>query len=210
MVRAEFQPTHWSDVVHCDIQYGYLDRPTTDKNEHEKAQFEICCQKWFDLSDHKAGVAFLNNAKSGFMAKQGVISVDLLRSTNYPCLDSDQKHSHYCYAIYPHSGGFDPVQVDKLAQQFNARGLYGDAKLEMPSFDNEQIQITAYKPACDGNGFILRAFERSGMQTVAHLTLPAGHELAGEVNLLEDCMANNGKEISFHPFQIRSFRIQKV
>lgn len=210
MVRAEFRPTHWSDVVHSDIQYGYLDRPTTDKNEHEKAQFEICCQKWFDLSDDKAGVAILNNAKSGFMAKRGVISVNLLRSTNYPCLDSDQKHSHYSYAIYPHSGGFDPIQVDKLAQQFNARGLYGDAKLEMPSFDNEQIQITAYKPACDGNGFILRAFERAGSQTVAHLTLPAGYELVGEVNLLEDPMANIGKEISFHPFQIRSFRIQKV
>ena len=210
MVRAEFQPTHWSDVVHSDIQYGYLDRPTIDRNEHEKAQFEICCQKWFDLSDDQAGVAILNNAKSGFMVKRGVISVDLLRSTNYPCLDSDQKHSHYCYAIYPHSGGFDPVQVDKLAQQFNARSLYGDAELEMPSFDNEQIQITAYKPACDGNGFILRAFERSGSQTVAHLTLPTGYELVEEVNLLEDPVTDVGKEIFFHPFQIRSFRIRKV
>ena len=209
MVRAEFASKVWNDVVHSDIQFGYLDRPTTDNDAHEKAQFEICCQKWFDLSDADKGFAVLNNAKHGFMCKNGIISLNLLRSTGYPCVDGDQRPSHYSYALYPHMGGFDPVQVDALANQYCERSLYGTESAEMPAFDTDQIQITAFKPAYDGNGFILRAFERAGKEVQTKLTVPAGYRLVGEVNLLEDALGEITENISFAPFQIRSFRLNK-
>lgn len=209
MLRAEFMPKVWNDVVHNDIQFGYLDRPTTDNDAHEKAQFEICCQKWFDLSAEAQGFAVLNNAKYGFMCKEGIISINLLRSTNYPCVEGDQHPSHYSYALYPHMGGFDPVQVDTLANQYCERSLYGKDSAQIPSFDNEQIQITALKPAYDGNGFILRAFERAGKEVQTKLTIPAGYRLVSEVNLLEDSMGEISENIAFAPFQIRSFRLDK-
>lgn len=209
MVRAEFQPKVWNDVVHNDIQFGYLDRPTTDHDAHEKAQFEICCQKWFDLSDENKGFAILNNAKHGFMCKNGIISLNLLRSTGYPCVDGDQRNSHYSYALYPHAGGFDPVQVDALANQYCQRSLYGTQSAQMPAFDADEIQITAFKPAYDGNGFILRAFERTGKAVSTKLTVPAGYRVAGEVNLLEDAMGDVDEKLCFKPFQIRSFRLVK-
>jgi len=209
MLRSEFLPKVWSSVVHSDIQFGYLDRPTTDNDAHEKAQFEICCQKWFDLSDENRGFAVLNNAKHGFMCKNGIISLNLLRSTNYPCVAGDQFPSHYGYALYPHAGGFDPVEVDKLANQYCERSLFGKDAVQIPSFDNEQIQITAFKPAYDGNGFILRAFERAGRACSGVLTVPAGYRLVGEVNLLEDALGEITENISFTPFQIRSFRLIK-
>lgn len=209
MLRAEFAPKVWSPVVHSDIQFGFLDRPTTDDTARDKAQFEICCQKWFDISDDGCGFAVLNNAKNGFMAKQGIVSVNLLRSTDYPCVKGDQRHSHYAYALYPHAGGFDPVTVDQLAQQYGQRDLYGDVMAEMPAFDNASVQITAFKPAYDGNGFILRAFERAGEAVTAKLSVPAGYLLAEEVNLLEDPIGKTTEEIAFCPFQIRSFRLTK-
>ncbi len=209
MIRAEFLPKVWNSVVHSDIQFGYLDRPTTDNDAHEKAQFEICCQKWFDLSDENQGFAVLNNAKHGYMCKAGIISLNLLRSTDYPCVKGDQKASHYSYALYPHGGGFDPVGVDALANQYCQRDLFGQEAAAMPVFDNAQIQITAFKPAYDGNGFILRAFERAGKPCGAKLTVPAGYRLVSEVNLLEDPMAEAGENLSFKPFQIRSFRMVK-
>ena len=207
MIRAEFAPKVWSDVVHNDIQFGYLDRPTTDTDAHDRAQFEICCQKWLDLSDENRGFAVLNNAKHGFMCKQGIISLNLLRCTDYPCVTGDLGSSHYSYAIYPHAGGFDPIKVDALANQYCERSLYGEAGECIPAFDNPQIQITAFKPAYDGNGFILRAFERAGKEAAATLQLPEGYRLIGEVNLLEDVMADAACELSFKPFQIRSFRL---
>ncbi len=209
MIRAEFRPKVWDCVVHSDIQFGYLDRPTTDNDAHEKAQFEICCQKWFDLSNENQGFAILNNAKHGFMCKNGIISLNLLRSTGYPCVDGDQRPSHYSYALYPHDGGFDPVKVDALANQYCQRSLYGSESAEMPAFDSDQIQITAFKPAYDGNGFILRAFERAGKEVQTKLNLPAGYRLVSEVNLLEDRIGEISENIAFTPFQIRSFRLDK-
>ena len=79
----------------------------------------------------------------------------------------------------------------------------------MPAFDTDQIQITAFKPAYDGNGFILRAFERAGQACDAKLTVPAGYRLAEEVNLLEDTIGKIGENITFKPFQIRSLRLIK-
>lgn len=210
MVRAEFAPKHWSDTVHSDIQFGYLDRPTTDNTAHERAQHEMCCSKWFDLSDDKAGLSVLNRAKNGFMAKQGIISLNLLRSTDYPCTDGERLPFQYSYALYPHEGGFDPLMTDTLAQQFSASPLFGALAPEMPGFDNKQIQITAFKPAYDGNGFILRAFERTGKEADAKLSLPQGWVMDSEVNLLEDEIGEASPSLSFRPFQIRSFRLKKA
>ncbi len=210
MVRAEFAPKVWSDTVHSDIQFGYLDRPTTDNTAHEKAQFEICCSKWFDISEDTAGLSVLNYAKNGFMAKQGILSLNLLRSTDYPCTEGERLPFWYAYALYPHKGGFDPLKTDVLAQQFSAAPLFGDLVLEMPSFDNQQIQITAFKPAYDGDGFILRAFERIGKPAETKLTLPQGWVMDSEVNLLEDTVGEAEQSLSFRPFQIRSFRLRKA
>ena len=209
MVRAEFLPAAWSDVVRSDIQFGYLDRPTTDETEHDFAQFEMCCQKWFDISDEekKQGFAIVNNTKCGFMAKQNIVSLNLVRSTEYPA--AEREHVSYSYALYPHAGGFDPVVLDDLAKDFNMRALYGSQALAMPTTDNKQVEVTAFKPAYDGNGFIVRMFERAGKPATAKLTLPAGYTLVCETDLLEDETGSASEVLEFKPFQIRTFRVKK-
>ena len=207
MVRAEFLPKVWSEVVNSDIQFGYLGRPTTDDTEHNAAQFEMCCQKWFDISDEQQGFAVLNNTKNGFMAKQGMISINLVRSTEYPAIE--RGHVNYSYALYPHAGGFQPIDVDEQAKTFNARYVYGNQALQMPTVDNKQVEITAFKPAYDGDGYVLRMFERAGEEARATLTLPQGYTLVCEVDLLEEYIGEATAELKFTPFQIRSFKVVK-
>ena len=144
------------------------------------------------------------------MAKQGILSLNLLRSTNYPDHDSEQKPIHYEYALYPHTGGFDPIAVDDLASDFNARCLYGNAAQEMPSVDNGQVSITAFKPAYNTQGYILRMFERTGKAAQTSLKLPNGYRLDSEVNLLEDKVGEACENLQFKPFEIRSFRVVKA
>jgi alpha-mannosidase len=112
--------------------------------------------------------------------------------------------------LYPHAGGFNPVKIDDLAKNYNAYPLYGTQALAMPIVDNERVQVTAFKPAYDGNGFILRMFERTGAEATAKLVMPIGYKLDCEVDLLEDKMGDVAGELSFKPFQIRSFRIIKA
>ena len=208
MIRSETLPAAWSDVVNSDIQFGYLGRPTTDDTEHNAAQFEMCCQKWFDVSNETQGLAILNNTKNGFMAKQNILSINLVRSTVYPSIE--REFVSYSYAFYPHAGGFDPIDVDDRAKEFNARGLYGNKALCMPTVDNKQIEITAFKPAYDGDGYVLRMFERAGKAGEAILTLPQGYRLAYEVDLLEEKMGEASDTLAFKPFQIRSFKLVKA
>ena len=210
MLRSETIPQIWASVVYSDIQYGYLGRPTSDETAHEAAQFEMCCQKWLDLSQKSCGLAVLNNAKNGFMAKRGILSINLLRSTDYPCTHSDQETCSYSYAFYPHEGGFDPLNMETKARCFSSRYLYGENCELAPSFDNPQIQITAFKPAYDGEGFVLRAFECTGQEAMTSLRLPRGFEVVSEVNLLEDPVGSVERDLCFKPFQIRSFRLRKV
>ena len=73
------------------------------------------------------------------MAKQGIISVNLVRSTEYPAIESE--FVSYSYAFYPHDGGFDPIDLDDRAKEFNARALYGDKALQMPTVDNAQVYL---------------------------------------------------------------------
>ena len=207
MIRSEMVPTAWNDVVNSDIQFGYLGRPTTDDTEHNAAQFEMCCQQWFDLSNETQGLAVLNNTKNGFMAKQGMISINLVRSTVYPSIERDRVS--YSYAFYPHDGGFDPIDVDEKAREFNLRALYGNITVEMPTVDNAQVVISAFKPAYDGDGYIVRMFERAGTSTTANLTLPKGYKMDVEVNLLEEKVGVGETMVAFTPFQIRSFKIVK-
>ena len=207
MIRSETLPTAWNDVVNSDIQFGYLGRPTTDDTEHNAAQFEMCCQKWFDISNETQGLAILNNTKNGFMAKQNILSVNLVRSTEYPSIESN--FVRYSYAFYPHDGGFDPMDIDDRAREFNARALYGDTPLQMPTVDNAQVTITAFKPTYDGDGYVVRMFERTGSAATTTLSLPTGYRMDCEVNLLEDKMGEGEMELAFRPFQIRSFKIIK-
>ncbi len=211
MMRAEFVPTTWNYTVRSDIQFGYLDRPTTDNTEHEAAQYEICCQKWLDITDGKDGFAVLNNVKNGYMAKQGIISLDLVRAFNYPCENTDCHPIAYSYALYPHAGATDNVKIDELAKDFNGRFLFGKTAVETPSTDNEAIDITAFKPAYDGNGFILRMNERDGKPASAKIALPEGFAFDCETDLLEEKIgeAGNGK-LDFKPFEIRTFRVKKL
>jgi len=210
MLRAEFKPARFPKKVRSDIQFGYGERSTGRENEHASAQEEMCCQQWLDLSGKGEGIALLNHAKNGFFAKDGLLSLNLLRSTDYPCLHSDQKPTSYDYALYPHDGGFDPIRVDELAFELNAAFLFGEGEIRAPWVDNPAVVVSCFKPAYDGEGEILRLYERTGKPQKAKINLPHGEEIDEEVNLLEDAIGPAPEaELSFHPFQIRTFRVRR-
>ena len=173
MIRAEFVPTEYSTISHAQIQFGYLDRSTENDTEHHQAQYECPSQKYIDVSSINQGVCVMNCSKGGYFAKDGIISLDLLRSTNYPCVDGDLKPTKYAYALYPHDGGFNPVKDANLAMGLNASFLYGDG-FEVPTSDSDQIEISCFKPAYDQNGYILHMYEKSGQKGSVVLRLPAG------------------------------------
>ena len=168
----------------------------------------MCCYKWLDVSSSRQGVSFLNATKNGYYAKQGMVSLHLLRSTNYPCVNGDLKPTSYAYAFVPHEGAFSPIWVDQKANIFNAAFLFGTKPFALPAVTNQAIEISCFKPSYDGKHYILRLYEKSGQKAKTALTLPNGMHLSKELNLLEDVIGEAPeKDISFSPFQIRTFQV---
>ncbi|MDE5549339.1 MAG: hypothetical protein K2J13_03705, partial [Clostridia bacterium] len=119
MLRADFRPTVYSETVNCDIQFGNVDRSTLEDTSVRKAQFEICAHKFVNVDSDNYGVALLNDCKYGYRVKDGLISLNLLRSPKSPDPECDMGDHHFVYAFYPHNGTWQESDVIKKAYCLN-------------------------------------------------------------------------------------------
>lgn len=207
MLRAEFEPTVKSDEVKCDIQFGSINRTTHDETAIEKAQFEICAHKYVDVSDDSKGFSLLNDCKYGHRVKNGLISLNLLRSPKYPDRKADIGEHVFTYALYPHA---DKCGVDTLKESyFLNKPLIEISAKNCPNFiartTNESVVCETIKKAYDQNGIIVRLYEGDGKTAKTALQVGFEFEKAFEVNLIEK---NNSpidlNDLSFTPFEIKT------
>ena len=105
MLRADFRPTHYGDTSRSEIQFGHIERPTTENDSVEEAQFEICAHKWIATEDADGGFALLNDAKYGHRAKSGLLSLNILRSPTFPDKTADRGEHSFSYAFRPYARG---------------------------------------------------------------------------------------------------------
>ena len=105
MLRADFRPAHFGETVACEIQFGHLHRPTTERDAVERAQFEVCAHKWVATQDAGGGFALLNDSKYGHRAKSGLLSLNLLRSPTFPDKTADRGSHSFTYAFRPFRAG---------------------------------------------------------------------------------------------------------
>ncbi|MBN9181011.1 MAG: hypothetical protein J0J00_10795, partial [Microbacterium sp.] len=111
MLRAEFVPAHFGPEALCEIQFGHIARPTTERDSVEKAQFEVCAHKWLAVQDEDGGFALLNDGKYGHRAKNGVVSLNLLRSPTFPDKTADRGSHEFVYAFTPFEPGDLPSVI---------------------------------------------------------------------------------------------------
>lgn len=206
MLRSDFVPAVDTDQVVCDIQWGNVKRSMLMNNGIDNAQYEVCAHKWVDMSDGVYGVSLINDSKYGYRCKQGVISVDLLRSQVYPCADEDKGVHSFSYALYGHAGTAEESQVAPLAYAFN-RPLIVTEMQPMESVvatDNVHAVVETVKPAEDGHGIIVRVYNDTAHPI--RTTLYANGTIT-ETDMLEEPIAPVDGAFDMHAFQIKTFRI---
>lgn len=212
MLRTESRPAFWADQVNCEIQFGHLARSTGSATAEERAQLEICAHQWVDISTPEAGLALLNDSKYGHRAKDGRLSLNLLRSPVYPDLTADRGWHRFSYALYPHLGDLAASRTIELARDLNAPLVLSPAPIPAPVRlvgEPGQVAIVAVKKAEDVDALIVRAHDLTGRG--AEVGLEAGFEVAEicETNLLEDPLPGeiDLARLVFKPFQVRTFRL---
>ncbi len=117
-----------------EIQFGHIERPTHYNTSWDMARFEVCAQKWADLSEGDYGVALLNDCKYGYDIHGNVMRLSLLRAPTAPDRQADRGHHEFIYALLPHGGDFRKGGVIEQACALNmplhlveARAAQGDA-----------------------------------------------------------------------------------
>ncbi|HEY5229765.1 MAG TPA: glycoside hydrolase family 38 C-terminal domain-containing protein, partial [Galbitalea sp.] len=210
MLRAQFHPARYGDTALSEIQFGHIARVTTENDSIETAQFETCAHKWIATQDDRGGFALLNDSKYGHRAKNGLISLNLLRSPTFPDKTADRGANHFVYAITPFATD-DLAKVIREGYRLNNPLLVepGATFGSVASTTDPGVIIETLKTAENGKGTILRLYESLGRNTSTALTTNLPHKKAFFTDLLENKLgpADLGS-IEFTPFEITTILLE--
>ena len=210
MLRAEFRPDRYGDTALSEIQFGHIARVTTERDSVEKAQFEVCAHKWIATENERGGFALLNDSKYGHRAKNGLLSLNLLRAPTFPDKTADRGIHRFTYAFCPFDTG-DLGKVVREGYRLNNPLLVADGAVfdSVASVDEPGIVIETVKRAEQGDGVVLRLYESLGRATTTALRVGLPHAVAHETDLLESPtgVADLGR-LSFTPFEIKTILLE--
>ena len=178
-----------------EIQFGNVERETTNNYSWDTAKFEACGHKWADLSENSSGISLLNDCKYGYGIKKGDMSLTLIKSGTYPNEDADIGEHEFTYSIYPHAGRWQEAKTVEMAYNLNVpmlakrTGRQEGCGGEYESFlkcSQESCFVEVIKKAEDGNGVIVRMYENKNNRVRAQIqtAYPIAHVY--ECNLLEE------------------------
>ncbi|MEJ8303704.1 alpha-mannosidase [Saccharibacillus sacchari] len=235
MLRASFPVQIRSDQVNCEIQFGYLKRPTTRNNGIEFARDEICAHQYIDLSQPDYGVALLSDSKYGYSAEGQTLDINLLRSPGYPDPVADRAEHEFVYALYPHAGDFVQAQVYRKGYELNtpvsvlertsdgtqkaAAAQVGETTFSLIQADHPHVMVEAVKKAEDSDHLLFRLYETSGTQATTSVTFARACAEISETDLMEQPIGPDqggiatvqdapSVRLTFDPFEIKTLRVQ--
>ncbi len=206
-----------------EIQFGSIERPTHRNTSWDMARFEVCAQRWADLSEGGYGVSLLNDSKYGYDIHDNVMRLTLLKSAISPDPAADQGLHHFTYSLLPHQGDWRDAQTVRRAYELNVPALVAPAYLleqqseplasSFVSTDCTHVVIDTIKPAEDGQGLIVRLYEAHNQRGNGTLTFATPLLSAEECNLLEEPLGEvqyQGNTLRFQvrPFEIKTFRVR--
>jgi alpha-mannosidase len=216
LLKVAFPTSINSPEASCDIQYGYIKRPTHVNTSWDMARFEVAAHKYIDMSEPTFGVALLNDCKYGHRILDNSLELTLLRSPTWPDPDADMGIHQFTYSLLPHVD--DMVRSDVMVQArcLNQKpvcftGFAG--KIESPvKLEAANATLEVLKRAEKANHLVARIVESHGQRGTAVLTVPAGCKVI-MTNLMEWTDGDvlpvvDGKvTVALKPFEIVTVKI---
>lgn len=176
-----------------EIQFGHLRRSTRDETALERARFEVCAQRWVDLSGPDYGVALLNDCKHGHDVRGSVLRLSLLRAPTAPDPLCDRGRHEFTYSLFPHRGDLATGGVIAGGYALIAPlravpvppGGTGPRTASAVTVDDPGFVVETVKRADDGPGVVLRGYEAHGVRRTATVRPGVPFRHAVRTDLLE-------------------------
>ncbi|MFW5857368.1 MAG: glycoside hydrolase family 38 C-terminal domain-containing protein, partial [Planctomycetota bacterium] len=208
-----------------EVPYGFIER-TYDEAKLDYSQWDSHTMEWPALHwvhkeiDEARGVALFNRGLPCCRWTPGRLDLSLLRSPewgfcivepcNYEFWDIDGQRDtgthRFEYALLPHTRPAPYGDLTRLGYAFN------DAALQPPCSVEGDVVVTAWKPAEDGAGWVLRVQEAGGAGTDLALGFDRAVR-ATRCDLLErpdgDPVEGERVEAHLHRHQIATWRIER-
>ncbi|HZJ26773.1 MAG TPA: alpha-mannosidase [Acidimicrobiia bacterium] len=206
-----------------EIQFGFVRRPTHANTTWDEARFEVCAQRWADLSESGYGVALLNDCKYGYDVTGNVLRLSLLRAPSWPDPTADRGRHHFTYALLPHAGNHTDGRVVEEARELNTPLVAVStppgsgprpARGSLVSVEGLPVDVTAVKRADRAAGVVVRLVEVHGARGRTRLSLWAPIATAARTDLLERdesplaVDADGTVSIDVSPFEIVTVRAE--
>lgn len=213
MLRADFRPSVYSDKALFNIQWGNIERSTKTETSLEYAEHEVAAHKFVLVESAAGGFALLNDCKYGHRVKDGLISLNLLRSPDYPDETADRGVHRFTYSAYASSAKNFTDNTIERGYRLNSPLLTADYKVNLKSAfvcDAFNILVETVKLAENGDGIVIRVYESAGRATKANLTLGFPYSDAYECDMLESFPNKiDLKALSFKPYEIKTILIKE-
>ena len=222
LLKVAFPVSVNSPRATYEIQFGHVERPTHRNTSWDMARFEVCAQKWVDLSEGGQGVALLNDGKYGHDVFGNVMRLTLLRAPKAPDPTCDMGRHRFTYVVMPHFMPFAHDSVVPAAYALNAplraaplEPGGGEEGLLPPlvSCENRNVVIESVKKAEDSDDRIVRLYECHNTRGRADLAIAGGVSAAWLCDLEENPIAE--LELSeglvsfdFKPFEIVTIKLR--
>ncbi|KAF8246413.1 hypothetical protein K440DRAFT_553516 [Wilcoxina mikolae CBS 423.85] len=218
-LKVEFPVDVVNTEAKYETQYGYVKRPTHFNTTWDMAKFEVCCQKWADLSEHGFGVSILNDCKYGFATAGNTMRLSLIRAPKAPDANADMGRHTFKYAMLPHVGAVDVATVHAAADfnnplkvcfvpgsldtedLLNTVSCNGESSIIVDVVkrgeDDEDVSVGGL-PTRKGRSIMLRMYESLGGRASTVLRTKLKVKKVFKTNLLEDDL----EEVGFKEVQI--------
>ncbi len=223
LLKVSFPVNIRSTKATYNIQFGNIERSTTNNTSWDVAKFEVPAQKWADLSEGNYGVSLLNNCKHGYDIKQNIMRLTLLRSPIDPDETADKTTHTFVYSLLPHEGSWResnvtiegyklnyPVIVNKISK--NQEGIL-PGEFSFVEISDPTVHIETIKKAEDDNSIVIRLYECTGSRkSSVSLIFYKSINKAIETNLLEEeekvlKSCDNKLFFDINPYEIKTFKV---
>jgi len=190
---------------------------------------------WLGVTSGRCGAALIHQGTCSIQAEAGTMWMTLFRSVRVSAGSCDSAwdipgdnaleagRNEYVYWLYPFGGDWKSAGVARVAAEVNTHvpaveiSRSGRNKSLPPensliSVEPRIITFSAFKPADDRHGYILRLFNPGPEEVEGFIRIGMDVDRAEETDLLENKMDNllmedGGIELRFGPYEIKTVRL---